>query len=300
MDYSKKYENLLKPEDCYELLLKIQKDLAKISRNKNIKEFFNILSFSMNHFNKNNEVESCNTLILFALTQYSTYIKKIENADEFIGKFKDYFNLIPDNCDKSSFKIEFLKFIDLNKISMYQIQKFKIYSIFAIDSLKNVTSLQNLVDAYKYALKSEDIEIIEKMIEIVLNNNEYIKNQKEKEFIIARTTLELIIKKNLKVAFHFISNHINKNDDFKNNSPVLNFAYMLTSLITLAMHDFDKFWALINIYKSVISQEYFLQMYLNKISDVYYNRTFLKNDNNFDMMNMFKTFGNLGNLFGGK
>ena len=41
-------------------------------------------------------------------------------------------------------------------------------------------------------------------------------------------------------------------------------------------------------------------MYLNKISDVYYNRTFLKNDNNFDMMNMFKTFGNLGNLFGGK
>ena len=66
------------------------------------------------------------------------------------------------------------------------------------------------------------------------------------------------------------------------------------------MHDFDKFWALINIYKSVISQEYFLQMYLNKISDVYYNRTFLKNDNNFDMMNMFKTFGNLGNLFGGK
>ena len=39
MDYSKKYENFLKPEDCYELLLKIQKDLSKISRNKNMKEF---------------------------------------------------------------------------------------------------------------------------------------------------------------------------------------------------------------------------------------------------------------------
>ena len=138
------------------------------------------------------------------------------------------------------------------------------------------------------------------MIGILLNNNEYIKSQKEKEFIIARTTLELIIKKNLKVAFDFISKHINKNDNFIHNSPVLNFAYTLISLITLAMHDFDKFWALINIYKPVISQEYYLQMYLNKISDIYYNKTFLKNDNNFDMMNMLKSFGTIGNLFGGK
>ena len=297
-DYSKKYEKLLNPEESYQFLLKVQKDIIRLARNKNIKEFYNLLSFSMNHLNKNKEAESCNSLIFFSLSQYTTYIKKIENIDEFIINFKKYFDLIPDNCDKNPFKKEFLKFLEINKISSVQIQKYKIYSIFAIDSLKNVT-LQNLVEGYKYALKSEELDIIEKMIEIVLNSKEYIKSEKEKEFIITRTTFELILKKNLKVAFDFISNHINKNDDFKNNSPVLNFAYMLVSLITLSLHDFDKFWDLINIYKPVIEQEYFFQMYLNKISDVYYNKTFLKNDN-FDMMNMLKSFGNLGNLFNGR
>ena len=297
-DYSKKYDKLLSSENTYQFLLKIQKDIARIARNKNIKEFYNLLSFSMKHLNKNNEAESCNSLIFFSLSQYATYIKKIENIDEFIGNFKEYFDLIPDNCDKNPFKKEFLKFLELNKISSFQIQKFKIYSIFAIDSLKKVT-LQNLVEGYKYALKSEELNIIEKMIEVVLSSKELIKSEKEKEFIITRTTFELILKKNLKVAFDFISNHINKNDNCKNNSPVLNFAYMLVSLITLAMQDFDKFWALINIYKPVIEQEYFFQMYLNKISDVYYNKTFLKNDN-FDMMNMLKSFGNLGNLFSGR
>ena len=297
-DYSKKYEKLLNPEDTYQFLLKVQKDIIRLARNKNIKEFYNLLSFSMNHLNKNKEAESCNSLIFFSLSQYTTYIKKIENIDEFIINFKKYFDLIPDNCDKNPFKKEFLKFLEINKISSVQIQKYKIYSIFAIDSLKNVT-LQNLVEGYKYALKSEELDIIEKMIEIVLSSKDFIKSEKEKEFIIARTTFELILKKNLKVSFDFISKHINKNDDFKNNSPVLNFAYMLVSLITLAMQDFDKFWALINIYKPVIEQEYFFQMYLNKISDVYYNKTFLKNDN-LDMMNMLKSFGNLGNLFSGR
>ena len=193
-DYSKKYDKLLSSENTYQFLLKIQKDIARIARNKNIKEFYNLLSFSMKHLNKNNEAESCNSLIFFSLSQYATYIKKIENIDEFIGNFKEYFDLIPDNCDKNPFKKEFLKFLELNKISSFQIQKFKIYSIFAIDSLKKVT-LQNLVEGYKYALKSEELNIIEKMIEVVLSSKELIKSEKEKEFIITRTTFELILKK---------------------------------------------------------------------------------------------------------
>ena len=58
----------------------------------------------MNHLNKNKEIECCNSLIFFSLSQYDTYIKKIENIDEFIVNFKNYFDLIPDNCDKNPFK----------------------------------------------------------------------------------------------------------------------------------------------------------------------------------------------------
>ena len=44
-DYSKKYDKLLSSENTYQFLLKIQKDIARIARNKNIKEFYNLLSF---------------------------------------------------------------------------------------------------------------------------------------------------------------------------------------------------------------------------------------------------------------
>ena len=51
-DYSKKYEKFLNPEESYQFLLKVQKDITRLARNKNIKEFYNLLSFSMNHINK--------------------------------------------------------------------------------------------------------------------------------------------------------------------------------------------------------------------------------------------------------
>ena len=115
----------------------------------------------------------------------------------------------------------------------------------------------------------------------------------ERNLIIARVVFELILVKNLKLAYKFISKYIDKTDNFNNNPPALNFAFMLVSLITRAMHDFDHFWALINIYKGVCEQEYYIQYYLNKISIMYYNRPFLKEEDNssFNLMNIMKSFG---------
>ena len=41
---------------------------------------------------------------------------------------------------------------------------------------------------------------------------------------------------------------------------------------------FDDFWALINIYKNVVEKRFDIQNYLNQISKVYYNKTFLSNN----------------------
>ncbi len=287
-DLEKKYEHLLSPNDAYTFFLRVQNDIRKSSKNPNIEEFFKTIKYAISHLSKLNEGESCISLLNFSLTQYIKNYKAKENIELFLQNFMELFEMIPEQCDKATFKRDFLKYYKEQNISEYLLEKYRFYELFAKDALKN----KNLVEAYKFAIKSQDYDTIDQTVEKMISPEMKTSNN-ERNLIIARVVFELILVKNLKLAYKFISKYIDKTDNFNNNPPALNFAFMLVSLITRAMHDFDHFWALINIYKGVCEQEYYIQYYLNKISIMYYNRPFLKEEDNssFNLMNIMKSFG---------
>ena len=233
-DLEKKYEHLLSPNDAYTFFLRVQNDIRKSSKNPNIEEFFKTIKY--------------------AITQYIKNYKAKENIELFLQNFMELFEMIPEQCDKATFKRDFLKYYKEQNISEYLLEKYRFYELFAKDALKN----KNLVEAYKFAIKSQDYDTIDQTVEKMISPEMKTSNN-ERNLIIARVVFELILVKNLKLAYKFISKYIDKTDNFNNNPPALNFAFMLVSLITRAMHDFDHFWALINIYKGVCEQEYYIQ-----------------------------------------
>ena len=97
-------------------------------------------------------------------------------------------------------------------------------------------------------------------------------DEEELNILILRAALELIINKKIELAFEFIGKYYNK----KENNIIINFAYNLVCLMIRKPHGFDDFWSLINIYKLVIDKRFDIQNYLNQISKIYFNKTFLK------------------------
>ena len=97
-------------------------------------------------------------------------------------------------------------------------------------------------------------------------------DEEEFNILLLRTTFELLINKNIELAFEFIGKYYNKND----KNVIINFGYNLVCLLIRKPHGFDDFWALINIYKGVVEKRFDIQNYLNQISKVYYNKEFLK------------------------
>ena len=270
-NYEDKYAHLLPPEKAYTFYLKVQGDIRKVIKQSSLSSLYSLLQFSIKHLCSLNENESSVSLLTFAIEQLSKAKKQIQNVDEFLSIFYGLCNSLSDKADKTSFKREFIAYIQSQKIPESCLQKHSIYIIFCKDSLQR----KSYIEAYRYALKSQDFESIYATINTIIANKVLVV-EKEKYFLITRMTFELILTKNLKLAYKFISQYVDSSNNFDNNSPVINFAFMLTSLITRALHDFDKFWALINLYKKVAEQEYYFQFYLNKISQMYYNRKILQ------------------------
>lgn len=285
IDYKSQYQDYLDPAEAYSFLLVIQQSIKKTAKGTHT-SLFPLVSFALEHLRELDEKESCISIISTTLSEFKRYHPTPTDPTAFLEGFKHFLILLPQSSDKSSFKRDFLKYCDEAQISPLLVQQYDVYKFFAKDSLLN----NNLCDAYRFAIKAQDYDIIDEVVTKMCNSND-IKTIEEKHFIITRMTFELILIKNVKLAFNFISKYVNKTNQFQNNPPVLNLAYMLTSLISIAMHDFGKFWALINIYKPVIDQEYFYAKYLNKISLVYYNKAFLKEEQELNLFNMLKSLG---------
>jgi hypothetical protein len=208
--------------------------------------------------------------------------KKLNDINEFLENFSNFLKIIYLNTDLTLFKKIFIVYVKENKISEKLLKKNNFFYYFSLNSISN----KNLIEGYKFSIKTLDLEIIKKIVDLITKE---LKSEKEKNFFIARTNLEILINKQLKLSFNFMKNYIDiKNLD--NNSSVLNFSFLLTETIINAPHDFDKFWAFINIYKNVCEKDYFFQFYLNKISQIYFNKTFIQKEKDFnlnDLMGMF-------------
>ena len=301
--YEKIFKNLLTKESSYEFYLKAQSSLKKeLQKNPNSTDFLPLLNYSLNHLKKYNEKESINSLLYYSLEQYTQKNKKIPESiskQKFVSGFLEAFRIFPGLPNTTNFRMKFLFYCKKNDIDEKALRLYKCYDIFAKESILS----KEYVDAYSYCIKSENINLLFELFDLFekfsndkkelekiidndnpFNNNSLLLfkelNKEEFEILIMRTTLELLMKKKIDLAFEFSGKYykkinIGKNDENKNIA--INFSYSLSCLLIREPKGFDHFWALINLYKGIIEKKYDIQFYLNQISIVYFNKPFLNN-----------------------
>ena len=295
-NYDTLFKNLLSKESNYEFFLKAQSLLKKeLKKNPNTLNYISLLIYCINHLKESEDKQSINSLLDYSLEQYIMKNKTLpENIskEEFIEGFMKAFSLCNGLLNTHNFRLKFLYYCKKNNIDEKSLKLYKCYDIFA----KGCISAKEYVDAYHYCIKSDNINLLfdlfedlEKLCESMNKGNEVenIENplynykllfkkldKEELNLLILRTTLELLINKKIEIAFEFIGKYFNKID--KNS--IINFGYNLVCLMIRRPQGFDDFWALINIYKGVVEKRFDIQNYLNQISKVYYNKTFLSNN----------------------
>jgi hypothetical protein len=295
-NYDTLFKNLLSKESNYEFFLKAQSLLKKeLKKNPNTLNYISLLIYCINHLKESEDKQSINSLLDYSLEQYIMKNKTLpENIskEEFIEGFMKAFSLCNGLLNTHNFRLKFLYYCKKNNIDEKSLKLYKCYDIFA----KGCISAKEYVDAYHYCIKSDNINLLfdlfedlEKLCESMNKGNEVenIENplynykllfkkldKEELNLLILRTTLELLINKKIEIAFEFIGKYFNKID--KNS--IINFGYNLVCLMIRKPQGFDDFWALINIYKNVVEKRFDIQNYLNQISKVYYNKTFLSNN----------------------
>ena len=292
--YESLFKKLLSKESNYEFFLKAQLLLKKeLKKNANPTNYIPLLIYCINHLKESEDKQSVNTLLDYALEQY---IKKITILPEGLPKqqFVEGFLKAFDDCNglfaTHNFRVKFLYYCKKNKIDEKNLKMYKCYDIFA----KGCISAKEYVDAYNYCMKSEKIQLLFELFDAFENLCENFKKEdglidvdnplynykllfrkldkEELSILILRTTLELLINKKIELAFEFIGKYYNKKED----NIIINFGYNLVCLMIRKPQSFDDFWSLINIYKLVMDKRFDIQNYLNQISKIYYNKTFLK------------------------
>ena len=294
--FDKLFKNLLTKESIYEFFLKAQSSLKReLQKGNNSLEFLSLLNYSIKHLKQFNEKESINSLLNYSLEQYTQKNKTIpENItkQQFVSGFIDAFSIDLDLPNTNNFRMKFLFYCKKNNIDEKTLRLYKCYDIFCKESINS----KEYTEAYKYSIKSENVNCLFELFDLfekfckdksLLNEkdpfnkgNLILKDltQEEFEFLIMRTSFELLMKKKLDVAFDFVGKYyksLNKDKDKDNKNIVINFSYSLVCLLIREPKGFDHFWALINLYKGVIEKQYDIQFYLNKISTIYYNKPFL-------------------------
>ena len=295
--YDNLFKNLLTKESSYEFYLKAQSSLKKqLQKKPNSLDFFSLLYYSINHLKKHNEKESINSLLNYALEQYTQKNKKIpENItkQQFISGFLDSFRLSPGLPNTTNFRMKFFFYCKNNDIDEKMLRLCQCYDIFVDETINE----RDYIYAYNYCIKSENVNTLFKLFDVLEN---FCKNKKlsdeddpfnkgniifkeldkeEFEFLIMRTTLQLLIKKKLDIAFDFIGKYykkINGGKDSENKNITIFFSFSLVCLLIREPKGFDHFSALINLYKGVIEKQYDIQFYLNEISIIFYNKPFLQ------------------------
>jgi hypothetical protein len=282
--FNSKYADQIRDKNFYNLLLKVKTDLRK-SVKKDINEFFNLFIWSMEVLKLNSENESLETLMIYTLDEYEKHYNK-NDMTLFLNNLASGFNFLPDVYDKTKIKHRILKFIETKGIPEISILNIGLFKYFAYDSLKNKDTIEGL----RYALKSQDINVIHDYVETF--SHKFIKEKLEYNFFVSRVCLEILLMKNLVLSLKFIKKYIDTSNNLQNNHPILNFAYLLTSLLIKDVTNFNYFWTFINLYRPIVSLDHAFPKYLNKVSITFYGQEIIKEDQGMNIMNLLKAFAN--------
>lgn len=293
IDFSEKFKDIMGEESLYEFFLKMQNIMPKFSK-KNDKEYFSFITFALGHLSKYDEKESIQTLLNLSMKLYLEKYKdfKIPEPMTFMKTFHNILKKLPVNVDKSFVKFKFLELCEKNGIPDEELSKENIYYEFAIDSIEN----KFLIEGYRFSMKSMNLEAINSAVNSILKRDKM--ENYEKNVFVARTCLEIIINKNIKMANDFIIPFVNARDDYEENDPIINFAYFICQILKDEKASFEKFKELCDIYKPYIEKkEAILKKYINRISnDIFKKLVFLETNNifgGFNFMNMMRLVSSL-------
>jgi hypothetical protein len=277
-----KYDELINEKNYYRLLLSVKSDLRKSIR-KNLEESMKLLNYVVVSLVTNNEVDTCFSLITSFLEEFEKSYNKDDNEIFLSYLFKTFLALPEKECNKTALKHKMLKFFENKHIQDISIRRHGFYLHFAKDSIFN----NDIADGYRYALKSEDYEMINTYLSCFISTCE---DSSEKYYYIARLCLELIMLQNIQLALKIITPYVDISNRCQNNHYIINFAYLLTNALSQNI-EFDKFVALFECYRDKFADASFLK-YLNRISNIYYGKVLYQENSN-QGMNIFSLLNSL-------
>ena len=299
--FSEKFKDLMGEDSVYEFFLKVQNIMPKYTKKMKDPEFFSFITFIVEHLLKFDEQESISTLVDLSMKLYVKYHpeNKIEDPMLFMNSYHKIYKMLPVKIDKSFLKYKFLELCELNGISEDIIHKENIYYEFAMDSKEN----RFLIEGYRFAMKSMNLEAINSVIQDILENNVIKMGEKEKKIFIPRTCLEILINKNIQMGIDFIIPYLDAKNDYENNDILLNMSYFICLLLNDKNVSFDKFKEFILLYKPIIEEkDAILKKYINKISMEYFKQLIFLDVNNpfggFNFLNMMKLVTSLAGAGG--
>ena len=291
--FQKEYSAYLSKDESYQLLLKTQMKLSKLAKQQQWERFYALTSFTLKHLQSLNENESLLSLIEHALTLYIkhnniTIEQSNEQVNMFYKNFMNYYTYLPRKMNKTFFKCKFIEYCDTIKVDETLIKAYKMYYEFAVDSLEN----EYFIQAYRFALKSGDVKMINKVLETAKTTKKYVVSDLEYVFIVARTCFELLLMKLHDVAMEFIVTKVKCDDNYNVNHPVVNYAFLMCKVMCDDKErKYQNFKLLYDNYKKVIEQEKDLKRYVQKICNVYFKVPLVFGESQGGgMANLFKMF----------
>lgn len=211
------------------------------------------------------------------------------------------------NYKKSDLQFSILKLLKSKQVPISLIRQTNLYVIFTTDCLFN----NDIEKGYKFAIVSEKYSIINNYINLHMeNSNDLLENL----MFVTRIIFEYILINNLKLANmifinnvinHPLNNNINNNlfeilnkncnnEDLiefaKKNHPLTNFTTILVSIINQKVKNgIDNFNCLKEAYESYskwLSIDNNLNVCVNSIAKLYYNKMLIAQQQNFNPLEM--------------
>lgn len=311
-----KFTTLINNKEYYSFLLQVKSQIRKILKgcetlNENdisqAKEnIINLICFTILKLSEVSQSEAILDMMKFFCDEFEKHKNVSFDSTTLIGIFTLIFSSLPKrNYKKQSQQVQALQFMDKHNVKSIHIKKSGLYRSFAEDNLLN----EEPIAGYKFAIASEDPEILELFIDLHLSQTE---ESLENLYFITRMIFEILILGNIKLATFILLNKMFTHklnsvqatnlttDDFKNEEklksitenfhPLVNFTMIVISTINQGL-PFEKFVSIVKVYNKWLGNDSeMLKKYVNQVSIKYFKKPFLRENNSSGIMSMLSNF----------
>lgn len=309
-------DEFISKKDFYQFLLHVKSSIRKIVNKFN-------MSSNQEESAKANISKQLLDLLYFTVINFYENKQDLSNVDfitHIANDFKNYKkDLISDKnaVDFFCFGYNTIRFKELKTSNLENlIIKYLIYKGIKADDSKLLGELYRAfseecifknepISGYKYSILSNDVNLIETIIEIHRDNT---KDQEgkvniESIYLLVRTVMELLIKREFKSATYLIVKLGMNKDKFENSSklnsskkdilevtkenhPLVNFTFCIISCLNQKLSHVI-FTSLCKSYSKWLENDKgILKKYVNKISEEFYNKTIIRDNSGFNIMSL--------------